>query len=140
MKKLLLIGLILAGVSCSTSKKTKMSANENTMPTGKWTLVEMSGKTELAKLFQVEMPYFELNTEDSSLSGFAGCNRFFGKFKMSNGLIVENGPLGMTKMYCQDNGEDEFIKHFNSANSYELKKGVLTLLVDKEAVLRFSQK
>ncbi len=53
-----------------------------------------------------ERPY-RMNFVDGQMSGFAGCNRFFGAFSM-NDEALSLGPIGATKMACMGSGgQDE---------------------------------
>lgn len=141
MKNLILIALILGSVACGTSKKSASMAMKTTqIPTGVWTLSEMKDVKNLNEIFKIEKPNFELNAADSTIAGYGGCNRFHGKFVVENGRILENGPLGMTKMLCMDNGEPEFVKLFRTANVMKLEKGKLYLLNENDVLLTFEQK
>ncbi len=40
--------------------------------------------------------------KDGKASGSGGCNRFFGNFESAAPGQVKFGPIGATKMYCQD--------------------------------------
>lgn len=42
--------------------------------------------------------YVQFET-DGALAGFAGCNRFFGRYQLANDTI-KIGPLGATRMAC----------------------------------------
>ena len=45
-------------------------------------------------------------SEDGTLQGFAGCNRFTGSYSY-NGTDMDVGPLAMTRMACRDGAEIE---------------------------------
>lgn len=49
-----------------------------------------------------ERPY-RINFVDGQMSGFAGCNRFFGPFTMDEATL-SFGPIGATKMACMGSG------------------------------------
>lgn len=136
MRKLLLIGLVLAGVACKTPKNL-MKNNKEEIPTGKWQLAEMKDVETLASLFQDNLPYLELDPTNERINGFAGCNHFNGAYKLKEGKIEVNGPLAMTKKFCMDNGENAFVKLFVNADAYELKGEELTFYLEGDKVLKF---
>ena len=49
--------------------------------------------------------------EDGSISGFAGCNRYFGGYVLA-GRVISFSNIGATKMFCEDamQLEDSFLK------------------------------
>ena len=136
MRKILLIGLVFAGVACKTPQKAMKNSNED-ITTAKWQLVEMKDVEDVKPLFQDNLPYFELDVANERISGFAGCNHFNGAFKMANGKIEVNGPLAMTKKLCMDNGENSIIKLFNNADSYQIGNKELILYTEGAKVLSF---
>ena len=50
-------------------------------------------------------------SDDAKISGFAGCNRFFGGYTLS-GRVISFSNLGATKMFCQEAMplEDAYLK------------------------------
>ena len=60
-----------------------------------WSLVQLGSTTDLAAV----MPDIRFS-DDGTLSGFAGCNRFTGTFS-SDGSSLDIGPIATTKMACQ---------------------------------------
>lgn len=56
---------------------------------------------------------------DNDVAGYAGCNRFFGDYRLVDGLL-EIGPLGSTRMACQEpehSFELSFLSALGSARS-----------------------
>jgi heat shock protein HslJ len=47
-----------------------------------------------------------IHPDDARISGFAGCNRFFGPFSL-NADTLEIGMIAATKMACMDNKQEQ---------------------------------
>ena len=66
---------------------------------------------------------------DGALSGFAGCNSFFGSF-VATDTTIEVGPLGMSRKACPlavMNAESAFLRAIESSQRYSIKVDTLTL-------------
>jgi heat shock protein HslJ len=78
--------------------------------------------------------------KDGQAAGFAGCNNYFGSYKLS-GDGVTFGPLASTKKACEgDPGqrEMEFLTALGRVTSFRIERNQLTLLdSDKKMVMLF---
>jgi heat shock protein HslJ len=75
---------------------------------------------------------------DGKISGFAGCNRFFGTFVATDNTL-EVGVLGTTRMACPDaimRRETAFLQGIEAANGYQIDGRLLELRQDGNASLR----
>lgn len=68
---------------------------------------------------------------DGQVSGSAGCNRYFASFSV-DGNTIKIGAPGATKMFCGEPAglmeqESRFLKALESASSYRVSGGTLTL-------------
>lgn len=81
-----------------------------------------------------------LDESKNGISGFAGCNRFFGTYQSSGATISFIG-LGSTKMFCQDrmNVEDTYFKTLGNVKSYKTNGGKLYFLSEGSVVLEFGK-
>lgn len=96
-------------------------ASQNTL-TGQWQLVELMGHPIKAE----KAPNLEFN-EEGRVSGFAGCNRFFGDVEVK-GLSIHFGQLGATMMACPDMQiESKFMQVLEKADNYSLGNDSLSL-------------
>jgi len=75
--------------------------------------------------------------EDGSITGHAGCNRFFGSLEATqNGFQI--GPLGATRMACPEpvmSLEFEFLKAIEQSSNFETGPGRMQLLGDASEIL-----
>ncbi len=105
-----------------------------------WVLESMLNMPAPDKAFPRGMPGFQYQAADSNLNGFSGCNQFFGKADFSRNVFTPHPHWAMTKMYCPDTEEEAFLRLFQSANAYTIKKDKLYILRDKELYLVFVPK
>lgn len=129
MKHLIYITLLMLIMGCQTPQAS--------IATKEWKLVKMYGE-DFSKLSSpVTLQFSEA---DHKVSGFGGCNRFFGSYEQINSTLKITG-LGSTKMYCQETMavEDKYFKALQEVQSHSLKQNTLYLLDDKEVILEFTQ-
>lgn len=94
-----------------------------------WTLTQMNGKPVQMAANQEKAQGFMLSS-NGKITGFAGCNNFFGTYNLSekDGINVADN-IGMTMKACLDVKIDEqgFTNLFRKAKRYEVKGKTLTL-------------
>ena len=76
-------------------------------------------------------------TEDGSINGNGGCNRFFGSLEQSDSG-VNIGPLGATRRACEDaimDREMAFLDALQNTRGFRTDNQTLELLGDDDAVL-----
>lgn len=79
--------------------------------------------------------------KDGVIRGTTDCNGFGGDYTL-NGGSLSNGPLAMTKMFCEGSQENEFIALATGAGSVAIEEGTpATLTITTDAgVSVFTQK
>jgi copper homeostasis protein (lipoprotein) len=94
----------------------------------KWKLVELNGKL-VEKTSGDGRDYFiTLQQEESRISGYVGCNSFFGNFELKNGNRVTFSKLGSTMMACPNmTTEQELFKVLETVDSYTINDNLLQL-------------
>lgn len=124
--------LAFAGCKSNSGNKAALTANE-------WQLKEMT--TSEGKVALSERVPTILLTDTNTMYGFAGCNRFFGKYT-TEGNTIKLEPGGMTMMACPDlKFEDQFVKALAAMTSYSIQNGELTFTdKDKKTTLVFKVK
>lgn len=79
--------------------------------------------------------------DQGQLSGFAGCNRYFGSYTLE-GQAFTAGPLGTTKMACADEGvmrqESDYLAALGAAQTLQLE-GKTLVATYPEGVLRYAR-
>lgn len=77
---------------------------------------------------------------ESRISGFGGCNRYFGSCNKAGNRISFTG-VGSTKMYCQEtmSVEDNFFKLLNEVDAFDVQGEKLVLLKGTTPLLEFTR-
>jgi len=153
MNKLTLASLILlltTLIGCQSNQYLDVEEKKADPSTTKltlinWELVNIHGvieKTMQAKMQNNELAvHLILHEKDDRISGFSGCNRYFGRFKTENSVgglnkITFSG-MGATKMACFDMpiNEQDYFNALASTVFYQLEDNALTLLDESLTVL-----
>lgn len=109
--------------------------NDNTI------LKELNGTYQIKHLYNRDVSSYKLNVvfNDSTkqVSGFSGCNRFFGSYSLKNNEL-NFGALGSTKMLCKEESnkvETELFKALEKANLILFTKDGFALYNKKKILL-----
>lgn len=139
-----LLGFVVVFVllsSCSLSKKENtVKADDTTLFYKEWKLVKMGTKN---------MKYEEgcepitilLTSEPENVSGFSGCNRYFGKFATKKNKLSFS-QMACTQMACpqQDmNLESRYLQLLDKVNSFVMQDDTLMLMKDDKVLLIFER-
>lgn len=140
MKRMLLFGLLfsllLAACSSAAPQVTPTAASTSAAPTAlegtRWVLESMGAAGQESSLLpgSIVTLRFEANAQ---AAGNGGCNSFGGTYETrENSITFLN--LVSTLMACADNAvtqqEAEYLRALNTAVSYELTAGSLTITYD----------
>ena len=131
--------LFLAGLAFAMLKNLRSmeSAGQDTNGNAPVTIVSAawyersSGSDDDQKAFVHFQP-------GGKISGFAGCNRFFGTFVATDSTL-DVGPLGATRMACPDaimRRETAFLQGIEAATGYHIDGRILELRQDGNSSLR----
>jgi heat shock protein HslJ len=83
-------------------------------------------------------PSFKLDSSEWRVTGFAGCNRFNGRFTL-DGAKLSFSQVASTRRAClnEDDLEPRFLKTLDDVRGWRLEAGLLVLLAqDGTALLR----
>ena len=98
--------------------------------TGAWNLKGglIGGSTPVIPNTQLTLTF----NNDGTLSGFAGCNNYNGKYVLSGqttefGKAISIGPIASTKMYCADtmNLETTYLSILQNTNTYSITNNTM---------------
>lgn len=144
MKSLNLVKFCAILIIALVSGMFLQSCDKKNAPTqaeleGLWVLKSLNGKPA-SEGFKGALPTFELNFQDSIVSGTSGCNRYTGKFTYKDGNFSAPN-LASTRMLCLDpNREPEFLLELtNEGNSLSIVDGILTISHDERVVMEFEK-
>lgn len=80
---------------------------EDLLEVKKWVLVEIENDSNSQIDSMEQRPFLEFDTQKKRISGFAGCNRFFGQYSVEKDSTTQFSEIGATKKYCMDTMETE---------------------------------
>jgi len=87
---------------------------------------------------------FEMNAETKMISGYSGCNRFFGSLTTDSKNAVQIGKMGSTKMMCAENYrmelERDFLNQLADYRSLQIKDEQLLLVGRTGDVIVFGRR
>ncbi len=131
--KHIILSVFLCGLlfltSCSAYKEqTGLTSNQ-------WELVSLTGK---APNGERGLPYV-MFTSGYGFSGYTGCNTFTGSYTLESSKLSLN-PGIMTKMFCAESRETDFLVALKKVNSYKITGGTLTLFDGNTELMKFTQK
>lgn len=150
--KLQLITIVLAAFtlySCGPTQnksimETQNPTSDNAITNSYWKLETLEGKDVSSSALKAnkEEIGFSLNEKENRITGFAGCNNFFGTYKLEEGNRISFSALGATKMACPDKAfnESEFLEIFGMVDNYRITGDRLELNVGRRAPLAVFKK
>lgn len=95
-----------------------------------WKVVSMEGFNDLTI-----QPTIKFNATEGSVTGFAGCNNFMGKYDPAT-KSMSLGQMGMTRKMCPDMSvEDQFTKLLGQISYYKIERKDLMFYNAKDEVL-----
>lgn len=124
--------LALFVMSCTSTKDTATDGIA-----GKhWKLKTLQGKDIMNNSENRDI-HFMLNIDEKRVTGFTGCNTFFGEYILEQGNRIKFEKMGSTRMACPDSdfNEQDFLNVLSTADNYTINNGVLSLNVGKRAPL-----
>lgn len=93
-----------------------------------WALHKINDSIISPSAFPGEYPHFEINLNNHTITGFAGCNRIFGKiFFAYEEMIIQQ--LVSTRMYCGEFSklESNIVDILNDTPHYSIQNLLLTI-------------
>lgn len=128
--------------SCGPTQNTNTMENQSTTSNDAitesfWKLETLEGKSISAMPDNEKEVGFTLNEEENRITGFAGCNNFFGTYNLKDGDRISFSSLGATKMACPDSdfNESDFLEMFGLVDNYRITGDKLELNVGRRAPL-----
>lgn len=121
--------ILLVVTSCKVSETATFNAP------GQWKLSKINGES-LSLTKPITLIF---NTTEQKVSGFAGCNQYFGNFA-SDKSSLKFSLIGSTKMFCDSmDKETQFLDALAQVNSFTIKDNALIMLTDQLIVLEFKK-
>lgn len=103
-----------------------------------WYLTSLNGKAVDRISLDFEIPYINFSKE-KKFTGFTGCNNFSGNYNYDNSKLVLD-PGAITKKYCDNSIETEFLDVLKKVSAFEINENVLVLLNGSQEIMKFIPK
>ncbi|WP_431132785.1 META domain-containing protein [Psychroserpens mesophilus] len=137
MKHLAILISLIILKSCGSSQDVASASNSTHMITnetifGTYTLEQI----EATNVTSYELT-LEFDSKTNKVSGFAGCNRFFGTYSTNENLISFS-ELGATRKMCQNEAnavEGTMFKVLAKINAFDISNGTLSLKNDDTVLI-----
>jgi len=141
MKHLAILISVIILKSCGSSQDVASAANitdviSNEIISGTYIIEQLDSTNIIDELT------LEFDSKTNKVSGFAGCNRFFGTYT-TNGNAISFSEMGATRMMCQDEAnktEQKMFQTLAKINTYELSNGKLNLKNDDDFLIIANEK
>lgn len=136
MKHLAIFINVIILLSCGSSQDVTSVSNTidmtNEVISGIYTLEQLDSTNVIDNKLTLEF-----DSKTNKVSGFAGCNRFFGTYS-ADGNTISFSELGATRMMCQEEAnkiEGNMFKALAEVNTFELSEGKLSLKNNTETLI-----
>jgi len=119
------------GVAKSTTELKNNNMNQNSLD-GKYIVNTIDSNSKIPQILTLSF-----DSKTNKVSGFAGCNTFFGNYTIEGNTINFKG-LASTKKYCskvENDIESKMLKAINQTNNFKIKNNTITLLNNKTTLL-----
>lgn len=98
-----------------------------------WTVTSLLGKTLSSGDNSAKQPIINFG-DNGRLFGSTGCNNFIGSYKL-NGTSLTLEPGALTKMFCPDSPEQDFLNAVKQVTNVKIDGSTLNLLNGAKAVM-----
>jgi len=136
--------IIALGAACMIALPFSCSSTKAVSPTEiitgtTWELSSINGKKAEAVNYNKGLPG-AIFTTDNKVSGYAGCNQYSGSYNLNDEGGINVSQVISTKMFCEGNGENDYLKALQEADAAEVDKDKLVLLKGVDEILVFVPK
>jgi len=102
-----------------------------------WQLIKLEGQPVIMAENQQREVHFKLIADENKITGFSGCNNFFGHYELKPGMRIKFSQMATTLMACAEVNVDEhtFLDVLKLTDNYSLRNDTLQLNVGRRAPL-----
>lgn len=128
----ILLVVILSLKSCGDTT----SSNNSEKLSGEFHIVSLEKNSNLPDNLTINF-----HPETQKISGFSGCNNYFGSFTLEES-VLSFGPLGSTRKMCfsdANNIETETLKLLSKVNGFSFKDHTLQLKSNDDIIITAKQ-
>ena len=129
----LLFVIITLGSCAQTSKP---QAIDETKISGDWWLMPVLPSDTATG----HIPNISFDIGKKKFKGFTGCNSMSGNFVIKGDALSFDKDIISTKIACEGFNEKDFLANLLRVDHYQLKEGVLILLIDKAPISKWMRR
>ena len=136
MKLINLVSIIITSLlllACSSGSKVSDPLIDDI-----WALEFLKGVDYQPNAGDEQRPMIEINSKEDKVTGNTGCNSMNGKVVVENNQI-EFSNMAVTKKFCENSIEQDFLIALGMANNYKIEKLKLYLFQDDEQIMIFQK-
>ena len=129
-------------ISCGSSGSTiDITSDENEITQFFWALETLGEQDVENTTYYGKTIGFKLDAGLKKITGYTGCNNFFGTYSLTNPDLIQFSSVGTTKMACPDLeiSEGEFLDIFNATDNYRIEGGKLNLYQGRVLLATFKK-
>ncbi|HKL71697.1 MAG TPA: META domain-containing protein [Marinilabiliaceae bacterium] len=143
LKQHILIILIVSLLSsCHSSKRTTKSqpVSSDRLTNIRWELSQHN-EEEAASSTNQDRVHLILNSSDNSITGFSGCNLFYGIYAMEGENRINFSSISTSNQNCANNefNEELFLQKLEATTHYSIKGETLILKNETETLHQFTK-
>lgn len=129
--------------SCKSTDKTVITAKKEApgLSEVKWKMVSFKGKEVNAGDIESQIS-IHINEEAKTISGYSGCNQYFGDITIFEPERIRFEKIGSTKRACPQNNmqiEKTYLNSLDKINGYKVSQTELQLLQNEKVLYIFEK-
>lgn len=86
------------------------------------------------------VPSLSFDLSKKTFKGFTGCNQMSGSFRIQGDAIFIDKNITLTRMACEGFNEKEFVTNLLRVDHYQLRDGMLILLISKAPISKWMRR
>ena len=136
IKTFLSVALALLLFSC-TAQRENTAAERDTILDAYWMLMSLEGQN-VPETTDTRTAYIRFQENEDDVIGFAGCNKFSGKYELVGESALRMSELSTSRMACEVmDTENKLMEVLQRVDSYRISSNILTLYDGDKAVATF---
>lgn len=138
-KSIITFGIALVAMVVTSCGAAKGGAPIDILTAPTWELSNINGHDVVRSDYAKAIPYVNFST-DNKVGGNGGCNTFGGSYNLNEEGGINLSQIFATKMFCEGQGENEFMAALNKVNNSKIDSQKLVLMEGITEVMTFVPK
>lgn len=136
--------VLLFSSSCHSPRKTTTIKSQytpiNTLTNIRWELLQPDND-EVDSSTNQNKVHLMLNSTDNSITGFSGCNLFYGFYSVESENRISFSRISTSNLSCADEelNEEQFLQKLETTTHYSINEETLTLKTEAGNLILFTE-